>query len=596
MVLALLVLTGAAYANAILHPFVYDDHHLILHNPEVQSIRNLPSIIGFHEGGFRSEARWTRSVSYALEYWAVGPYPPLFHLDNILLHAGVGLLVFLLITRVSRDPWLGWWSAALFLVHPLNTEVVAQVSGRRELLAAVLSLATLLLLLRYVRAGGRWRLITALTAFYLAAYSKEHALMTLVVFGVVDLYARRSAPTAPELSRSGAVALFRGTRDLLLDNPVLYSVLAVASLALTYTLVFSSFGGLEPGGSPGPYDVTGNSLGILEHTRLVGMGLRLLLVPVGQSADYFFDALGLTAPGWTALEVLDLGVFLAALLVTVAGLLHRSWTGFCGVWFFLFYLPHTGIIRWHEIFAERWLYMSAIGVCSTLASLLLMLSRRPRWWVTAVGIGALLLGLLMTATVLRNQVWSSSESLWKSVLDRFPSTARAHKGLANVYLRSGRMALGLAHLEKAAEILPVYRDVRLAIPTTLKDLGRFDEALASLDGMLRDWPEDPDGLYLLGQIQDALGDQTRAMETHYRVLRSDPGFARAYNDLGRLYAMRGELETAIRMFETCLEHDPTVLEALENLAEVYRLALEDDERAAVYEERARRLQRSRMGN
>ena len=114
-----------------------------------------------------------------LEYAAVGLWPPLFHLTNVVLHGCVGLLLFVLISRVSRDVALGWWTAALFVVHPATTEVVAHVSGRRGLLAALFSLATLVLLERYVRRRSLWRLGAALLTLYLGTFSKELALMAV---------------------------------------------------------------------------------------------------------------------------------------------------------------------------------------------------------------------------------------------------------------------------------------------------------------------------------------------------------------------------------------------------------------------------------
>jgi Tfp pilus assembly protein PilF len=79
---------------------------------------------------------------------------------------------------------------------------------------------------------------------------------------------------------------------------------------------------------------------------------------------------------------------------------------------------------------------------------------------------------------------------------------------------------------------------------------------------------------------------------HERAIASDPGFARAYNELGRLYAMDGDVPRAIEMLEACLRHDPTVLAALQNLATLHR-ALGHEKLAAEYERRARAFARSR---
>jgi tetratricopeptide (TPR) repeat protein len=580
----------------VYHPFVYDDIELILRDTQIQSLANLPAIVGFREEGFEFLNRWTRGFSYALEFAAVGPYAPLFHLDNVLLHCLVGLLVYALIWRVSRSPGLAWWTAALFLVHPLGTEVVAHVSGRRELLATLFSMVMMLLLLRYLHAGGLWRVIAAGLSLYLAAYSKEFAVMAPIVFVVLVLYARspRAEPGAHP-SRAGLRALFEDVRDLLLDRKLFWIGLAFLSLALALSLLLLTTMTVESrfGGLLSYYEASQVPLSFLDRARLAGMGLRLLVAPVGQSPDYGYDALGLVGSSRGLLHYLDLGVLGVFLGLTAHGLMRRSWIGFGGAWFFLFYLPHTGIITWHEIFAERWLYAAGIGFHLAVASALLSAWRAPRWRpvVGAVAIGMLV--ALTGATILRSEAWSGPEALWTRAVERFPGSARAHKGIANVYLRSGRLEQALEHFRIGAEIIPGYRDLRLGVAASLKNLRRTDEAMAYIEGILDDWPEDPHGLYLKGQLLDDTGNYADAVVMHERAIASDPTFARAYNELGRLYAMAGDVPRAIEMLETCLRYDPTVLSALRNLATVYRMGLGDEERAAVYEERAREFDRAR---
>ena len=57
LVLVLLALAVLAYSNAIFHPFVYDDNALILKNPEIRSLQNIPEMMGFNENGFQPRGR-----------------------------------------------------------------------------------------------------------------------------------------------------------------------------------------------------------------------------------------------------------------------------------------------------------------------------------------------------------------------------------------------------------------------------------------------------------------------------------------------------------------------------------------------------------
>jgi tetratricopeptide (TPR) repeat protein len=590
----LAVLVGAAYARTVGHPFLYDDVVLILERTEIRSLENAPQLL-LEDATVGTSRRWVRNLSYALEYALVGPSPRLYHADNIALHALVAILVFALFRRVTGDVRIAWWTAAFFAVHPIATDVVAPAAGRRELLATVFALGSMLLLESHLRRGGAWRVALALVALYLAAHSKEMVVVAPVVFGMLHLQRERA--------EAGAAAVPPGIATLPVEawgvirrHAWLYGVLAVAVVGLTVEL-----GGLpeevleEASGwqSPSYYDAVGSPLDALDRLRLVGLAARLTVVPVGLSVDYFYDALEIARPGWSAAEVVDLGFLVLAAALTLWGLARRSWVGVGGVWFGLFYLPHTGVVQWHEIFAERWLYTASIGTCLAGATALVAALERPAWRPVASGLAVIVLALFTGATVARTGVWSSSEALWSAAVARYPNSARARKGLGNAYRRAGDLEAALEQYRAAERILPPYRDAYLGEIHALMGLGRTEEGEAALDELLARWPDEPRGWYLKGQLLDRRGKIAQAIEQHERAIELDPDLAAAYNDLGRLHAQRGDVETAIRMFETALEKDPSLVTALRNLAIVYRMALGDEEKAAEYERRADALESSR---
>src|ERR1039458_8068008 len=73
-----------------------------------------------------------------------------YHYFNILIHALAGIFVFLVIRRLlewagaeesSRTPWAAF-GTLLFLLHPLQAESVAYISGRSDSLCGMLSCAS----------------------------------------------------------------------------------------------------------------------------------------------------------------------------------------------------------------------------------------------------------------------------------------------------------------------------------------------------------------------------------------------------------------------------------------------------------------------
>ena len=581
------------YSKTLSHPFVYDDVVLVVKNQEIRSLSNIPEFIGFSDEGFQLKPRWTRDVTHALEFAAVGLSPGLYHAVNVLLHAGIALLLFVLIRRISRNDSLAWWSAAIFLVHPICTDVVAQVSGRRGLLAALFSLGALVLLEAYLRKRGLWRLIAAMPLLYLAAFSKETALLAPIGFVLIALFRRPDPQDASDtVPRPGFGGLLADAQALLARNKALFAVLGVVTVILASALLFFTSGRAGIGGSAGFYETTGRGLGFFEHARLVGMGLRLLLVPIGQSVDYSFDALGLETGFWGALAFLDLAILIGAIALCVWGLTRRNWIGFGLLWYFLFFLPHMGIIPWHEVFAERFLYLPAMGLCVIFGSIVAALpapANKPAWARASVIAGSLLLVLFSAMTWVRLDVWSSPKALWLNAVERYPSCARAHKALADVYTGEVRTDLAREHYQEAVRILPTYKDARVGVVTALMAKLEWIEARAVVEETVTMWPDDPMVINLNGYLLETLGDDVGALEMFQRAVDADPLYAEGYNNMGRIHVERGEINEAIEVYEKALEIDPTMRTAILNLAVIYRHALEDETTAAYSEQQAERL-------
>lgn len=576
-VAALLLLAALAYANAVAHPFVYDDLPLVLHNPQIRSLDNLPQMVVSTDEGFRLRTRWTRFVSHALEYAVAGSWAPLYHATNIALHGAVGVLVFLLIFRISASRALSWWSAALFLVHPINTEVVAHVAGRRGLLAALFSLLALVLLVDYDRRGGRWRAVGASAALFLGAFSKETAVLTPLAFVLLDGWLRLRSLDArrPLVARLGQLARARWA---------LYGALGLYTLGVTAW--FFAGGVVTP--HEGFYDTTGGGLGMLDRAGILGLALRLLVLPLGQSVDYSFDALGVLHGG-RALLALDLTLLALGLAAWAATLWRRSWAAWTGAWMLLYFLPHVGLVAWHEVFAERFLYLPSIGFAVAVAAAGLAAARRPARRQGMLATAAIALALLGAATLARNRVWSSPRALWSDAVARYPDCARARKALGDVYLRDLRPELALEQYSAAARLVPGYVDARVGVAVAQSAQGDYGKALRTLDEVLQRWPTAPRALNLKGFIHQTFGENDAAIAAYRAAVESDPGFADGYNNLARLYVERGDTDTAVRLYEQALARDPGLVVAWKNLAAVYRHAYHDEERALRCEREAARL-------
>lgn len=191
-----LLLTLAVFSPALFNDYAFDSVYLI---PEPEDIpeSGLLFLIDPDEYGPVSGSLSWRPLGtlthFALDTMLFGRHPGLSHAFNLLLHATCGFLLFLLIRKLQ---WLtdgpsmaasAWFGAALFLVHPLVSEVVLSAGFRFDLLALLFTLGCLLVVLEARPPSDSHPLgrtipfLLALPIFALALLSKEIGVLALAV-------------------------------------------------------------------------------------------------------------------------------------------------------------------------------------------------------------------------------------------------------------------------------------------------------------------------------------------------------------------------------------------------------------------------------
>ena len=140
-----------AYAPALRGPFLLDD----LYQPFTH-----PGLIPAGITWWLIRQRPVQMLSFGINYWLSGEDPFSYHVVNLLLHLVNGLLVYriarlLAALKGGRVPFA--FAAALFLLHPVQTESVSYISGRAYSLSALFFLAAFTLFLERRTEGLSWR-------------------------------------------------------------------------------------------------------------------------------------------------------------------------------------------------------------------------------------------------------------------------------------------------------------------------------------------------------------------------------------------------------------------------------------------------------
>jgi Tfp pilus assembly protein PilF len=404
-------------------PFLFDDLVLPFASPFYGEAPLLQWIAGM---------RPLLMLTYWVNYQLSGLSTYGYHLLNVLLHALNALLVFAICQRLFREKIAdsrrvfiaSALGCLLFLLHPLQTESVAWVAGRSEVLsAAFVLLAWLLYVQRIGSPVTTSRACVILALFGLAAATKEQAVATVPAILLLTDWTVR---------RGGILEELRASKRLYIP---LCAGVALGAAFVARVLFSSASAGLGTGVSPLEY--------LFTQFRAVLLYLRLFILPVGQNVDRDF-AMSHT--------ILDHGaIFAMAALVVVSLLMLRQQPLVRYGWFlFLAFLaPVSSIVPLVDPFVEHRMYLPIVGL-AILVSAAFVNSRLPATRLAMICAVCSVLALFATAQ--RNEVWSDGIAFWQDVVAKSPRKARGYQHLTHMYVAAGRCRDAISHLESVRDV------------------------------------------------------------------------------------------------------------------------------------------------
>jgi tetratricopeptide (TPR) repeat protein len=418
--LAPMALCAAAlivYAGAFHGDFHYDDSLTILENPHLDRWQTF-------FGHLDHMVRPVLSATFLIDRSIYGTNPAGYHLLNFLLHLGSGLLVYLILARAvtEKTQSIPFWTALLFLIHPITTETVTYISGRASGLMAFFYLVAFFL---YIKASEhqdamkirRLYLSGAVVSLILSLGSKETAATFPLTLLLWDLLIRRRRDTS-----------FR-TTILSGHLPFWIVLLLAAAWALVhprYTVLAQFSFTLRP--------FWDNMLSELHATAYA---LVLFFSPWNQNFDH-------DLPEFHSLTQWPLPLDLLLIFGTAAcaGLSWRRYplVAFGLGWFVIQLLPISLIPR-NDLLSERNLYLPSIGLLLAIVALGSRLTQwltliLPRPWLIRFGSASvaivLVLGLCFF-TYQRNRLYQERLLLWSDAVLKSPNKGRPHNNLGYAY-------------------------------------------------------------------------------------------------------------------------------------------------------------------
>lgn len=617
------------YANTLKHDYTQDDAIVIYDNMfTTQGIKGLGGIFSYDTFyGFFKEAGKENLVSggryrpftlamFALEYQIAGKNPFFSHLINVLLFAFLSVMIYRVILQLFMSfgqslniQMLALLTGLLFAVHPIHTEVVANIKGRDEIMAMLGSLLALYYLLRFHDEGNSRDKYFAVLWMFTGLLSKENTITYLAVVPLAFYFFRNTS-------------IFTGlSKSFILWLP-----------AMAFLLVRTSILGFDLGSTPdelmnnpfiklvnGQYVPFSTSEKWATILFTMGWYIKLLMYPHPLTHDYYPRHVEIMQ--WLDWQVLLSGLVYGLLIfLAYRGFRQRSVYTF-GVLYFL----ATSVIISNLIFpigtnmSERFMFMPSLGFVMILAYVLVKyvfpVLGQSRSWV----LSGIILFLFSAKTFTRNMVWKDDFTLFTTDVKTSTRSAKVLNAAGgaltdradkekNPVKKQEMLEQAITYLNQAVDVHPRYKNAHLLKGNALFYLERFEESAASYEAALaidnnyqdaynnlavalreagkkagekennlaksesllrRSLSIKSDDAFTVRLLGVALGVQGRhaeALQQFQKVVQIMPQNAGAWIDLSNAYKYVGDEINAQSSLQKALSIDPNILTSMQQQA------------------------------
>ena len=618
----LIVLAFVLYCNTLFYGYVLDDAIVIKDNAFTKKgfdgladIFKYDSFTGFFgvqktlvAGG---RYRPFSIATFAIEYQLFGGFNPFVsRLINILLYGFTGVMLMVIFSRLlatkADKKWLlsiPFLTAILFIVHPIHTEVVANIKGRDEIFSLLFSLLSLWCALLYLDRKKFYYIALSGFWFFIGILSKENAIMFLFIIPLT-VYFFTKQPLKKVFSIAAILLI-----PALLFIFIRYKVLGyMNSPELPKELLNNPF----------LFATFGQKIGTVLYT--LGLYVKLLFFPFPLTHDYYPYHIPLV-------DLLDLKSVIPFILYAAMGFyalikIRKKELVSFGIIFYLstLFIVSNLLFSVGTFMNERFVYMPSVGFVLVLAFIITTVlpkyikSEKVRPMVLN-GLILLILVPFGIKTFARNFAWEDDFSLFTTDVKISENSLKCTTSAGGKYLEKAQadqdpiekekdFQLALKYLNKATSIYPYnnnslillgnalvfYKaDYKGAIDqylkvlsfdpydknaysnlfkviTMLEDAKEVDYKMGVLHGINKINPENADANYFLGKLYGQYkGNLDSAEFFLVRATKLSPENPLPYKDLGIVYGMRKNYGAALQSFQTALKLDPKDAQVQQNI-------------------------------
>lgn len=427
----LLIVSFCFYFNTIWNGYLLDDVIVLTKNNftlsgfsgiwdilSKDSFEGYTTIKGFLSGG---RYRPLSLVTFAIEVGVFGAdHPAITHFINILLYCSVVLMLFLFLNKFlfKTHPLLSFLTTLIFAIHPIHTEVVANIKSRDELLALLFTLIALHLFYTYLQNKNKKKyLIISLISFFLSLLSKENAITYIASIPLMLYYFDKQ-----KLSE----AIFKTLPFLL--------------VTVLYLLIRVKITGIKSDPSSdimnSPYLFATSAEKFATKIEVMGKYLLLLIFPHPQSYDYSYNQIEYIKPN-NIKFIIPFVINSTLLIFAFKKFKERNIYSFAIFFYFIsIALVSNFILNVGAPIGDRFLFQPSIGFAIAIAAALTYFIEKVNWQTIAVRktiTTVFVLAIVILSgfkTINRNGDWKNGDILYLVDVETSPNSAHANMNAA----------------------------------------------------------------------------------------------------------------------------------------------------------------------
>ena len=508
-------------------------------------------------------------LMFAIEYQLFGLKPFIGHLVNILLYALLGVFIFFVLRKtINCNDKITWHNSipfvasAIFIAHPVHTEVVANIKSRDEIMGMLGGFLAVLFSLKYLENKKIINLAFSFIFFLFGLMSKESSITFIAIVPLIIFISRKAT-----------------------INDYVKTIAPLVIAAATYYLLWYILTGNIPE-QPEPsklfrhpfmYASTAERYATIMLTWL--KYLLLLIFPHPLTHDYYPKQVPII--GWSDLSaILSVLIFSFFIVFSLIKIWKKNIIAFGILFFFITFSVTSNLFFDLGLFMnERFMFTFLLGFAIVLAY---FLNKIKAIKIFNFVFFALLI-LYSIKTISRNNSWKNDFTLFTTDVNTSVNSGRCNVVAGSLILDKARTETDSAKqkemFEQSEKYLKRGLDIYFENVIGLNCLAeiqiyqkQYDSAVSSIKSVFK---FDSLNYYALTNLlfiaskYNEIGEYSKSIETYNILLKQKPNDIVYLFNISDVYRNINKIDTAISIVKKVIKLKPDYYDAYNHLAEFY---------------------------